>query len=618
MKRNTKIFIGVLVLVAVAGGVAYGVKVFRDKLTVSLPDYPPVGKSVWLPQKWQPKDRDWYHHANQGTLTFNIPYEWFVAFEQPVLSIGEAGLLKDPAYLDRYGFIPNSTEGERNEDDVLPVGFARGRPAFKSDGTPWLNPQTKRQLSGVGLTCAACHTGRFTYQKTTVLIDGGAALTDLGKFRQGLGISVLFTLHLPCRFDRFAKRVLGSGASDEAKAELRAELENTWAQFDVVRKLDQKVADQGIDEGYGRLDALNRIGNTVFALDTRRLENYVGTSAPVHYPHIWDTSWFDWVQYNASIEQPMVRNAGEALGVSARINLLTPKQEVFGSDVVINPKQGLFASDVEVKTLFEMEQMLAGKQPDAGGFYGLNSPKWPAEILPPIDDTLAAKGAVLYKAICQRCHLPPVTSKEFWDSDKWLPPNPAGERYLHVEPIPIKTIGTDAAQAEDMAKRKVSVPKNLGIKSDLFGFALGELVAKTVTVWYDSQVPPVPDAVRDQMNGYRKNGIQGPLAYKVRPLDGIWATPPYLHNGSVPNLYLLLSPVKERPTTFYLGRREYDPVNVGYRYDELAGGFEFDTTKRGNYNTGHEFNDDKTNSGVIGRGLTPDERRALVEYLKTL
>jgi hypothetical protein len=338
----------------------------------------------------------------------------------------------------------------------------------------------------------------------------------------------------------------------------------------------------------------------------------------VHYPHIWDSSWFDWVQYNASIEQPMVRNAGEALGVSARINLITPKQEMFGSDVVTNAEQGLFASDVEVENLFKMEQMLAGKKPDAEhGFYGLNSPKWPADILPAIDKALADKGAILYKDICQGCHLPPVTSKEFWDSDKWLPPNAAGERYLHVELKDIKKIGTDPAQAE-MKNRKVSVPENLHITSNEFGPALGELVEKTVTKWYDSQVPPVPDAVREQMNGYRKNRIQAPLAYKVRPLNGIWATPPYLHNGSVPNLYLLLSPVKERPTTFYLGHREYDPVNVGYLYDKLAGGFEFDTTKPGNHNTGHEFNDDRTNSGVIDRGLTPDERRALVEYLKTL
>ena len=55
----------------------------------------------------------------------------------------------------------------------------------------------------------------------------------------------------------------------------------------------------------------------------------------------------------------------------------------------------------------------------------------------------------------------------------------------------------------------------------------------------------------------------------------------------------LLSTVAERPKTFYLGHRDYDPVNVGYRHDELAGGFEFDTSIRGNHNTGHEFSNEK-------------------------
>jgi hypothetical protein len=603
MKRTTKILIGVLAVVA--AGAAYGVHVFRYKLTVSLPDYAPIEKVVWLEQNWSVKGRDWFHHANQGTLTFGIPYEWFVALEQPVLSIFSAGLLSDPTYLDRYGFIPNSTETENDKTNALPIGFARGKPIRREDGTAWLNPQTKQPMLGVGLTCAACHTGRFTHNNTTVLIDGGPALTDLGKLRQGLGISVLLTRWLPFRFERFADRVLGPGASSEAKAELRRDLDTTWAEFDIVRNLDQKVADQSVEEGYARLDAINRIGNTVFALDLKQFDNYVGTSAPVHFPRIWNAAWFDWVQYNGSIERPMVRNAGEALGVGTTINL-------FGE------QKGLFNSGIEVQTLFEMEQLLAGKQPDASnGFTGLKSPKWPEAILGKIDSDLAAKGAALYKTICQECHLPPVTSAEFWEAKRWLPPNSAGKRYFQVELIPISHIGTDPAQAAGMKNRKVSIPANLDIKSNEFGPALGALVEKAVKHWYDTQTPPIPEALRDEMNGHRENGIQAQLAYKVRPLNGVWATPPYLHNGSVPNLYALLSPVTERPTTFYLGHRDYDPVNVGYRYDELAGGFKFDTTIGGNHNTGHEFNNEKGN-GVVGRLLNPDERRALVEYLKSL
>ena len=143
------------------------------------------------------------------------------------------------------------------------------------------------------------------------------------------------------------------------------------------------------------------------------------------------------------------------------------------------------------------------------------------------------------------------------------------------------------------------------------------MVEKVVNKWYDDQSPPTPADTRQHMNGYRPNGIQAPLAYKVRPLDGIWATPPYLHNGSVPTLYDLLSPVSERPKTFYSGSREFDPVKVGLITDPAPGLTRFDTSKPGNLNIGHEFSN-TPGPGVIGRLIQPDERKAIVEYLKTL
>ena len=124
------------------------------------------------------------------------------------------------------------------------------------------------------------------------------------------------------------------------------------------------------------------------------------------------------------------------------------------------------------------------------------------------------------------------------------------------------------------------------------------------------------------MNNCINTGIAGNLKYKSRPLDGIWATPPYLHNGSVPNIEVLLSPLADRPKTFWLGHREYDPKRLGYRFDKLSGGFEFDTSKRGNHNTGHLFADapadGTTMPGRIGPKLSPDDRRALIEFLKTM
>jgi mono/diheme cytochrome c family protein len=596
----------VLVLVVIAAVAAtYAYRFYIRNIVVALPDYPPVQNTRWLEQNWKPEARGWFHHADQGTLTFHIPYEWFMAIEQPLLSLGAPGLLSDPAYLDRFGFIPSTSESGKHELPV--VGMAHGKYMVDATASPWKNPRTHADMTRIGLTCAACHTGRFTYQQTAVLIDGGPALTDLGKFRQALGLSLAFTRFVPFRFDRFADRILGPGASDGEKAELRAQLDKVLAQGKGLVDLDTMVAPQNVVEGFTRLDALNRIGNEVFAVDMKIPGNYAPTSAPVHFPRIWDASWFTWVQYNGSIKQPMVRNAGEALGVSAMVNL---------SDVLGR----LYNSGVEVKTLHEMEQMLAGKeQPQAKrAFTGLTSPKWPADILPPIDTKLAAEGAALYKQHCQSCHLAPIDSPDFWTSDRWWKPDAAGYRYLDVELVPIEHIGTDPAQAVDMLNRKVKVPPELGVTSDEFGPALGQVVEKTVTHWYDSQTPPAPKKLRDEMNGNRDNGIQAPLAYKARPLNGIWATPPYLHNGSVPTLYTLLSPVSERPKKFYLGHREYDPKEGGYEYRKpLPGGFELDTSIRGNSNAGHEFNDGK-GKGIIGPLLQPERRRALVEYLKTL
>jgi mono/diheme cytochrome c family protein len=95
-------------------------------------------------------------------------------------------------------------------------------------------------------------------------------------------------------------------------------------------------------------------------------------------------------------------------------------------------------------------------------------------------------------------------------------------------------------------------------------------------------------------------------AYKGRPLNGIWATAPYLHNGSVPNLDELLKPASKRVKKFRVGSREFDPDKVGFQMDQ--GDFQFDTTLPGNSNAGHEYDVE----------FTVQERKELVEYMKSL
>ena len=65
------------------------------------------------------------------------------------------------------------------------------------------------------------------------------------------------------------------------------------------------------------------------------------------------------------------------------------------------------------------------------------------------------------------------------------------------------------------------------------------------------------------------------------PLDGVWAngTPA---QRTVPSLYLLLSPQSDRPSTFYVGSKEFDPVNVGFSTAQMKGASKFDTSLPGN------------------------------------
>ena len=65
--------------------------------------------------------------------------------------------LCDPVYLDRFGFIPS---GAHSSGANLPIGFARGGPMHDGTGVAWKNPRTNADMTAVGLTCAACHTGR--------------------------------------------------------------------------------------------------------------------------------------------------------------------------------------------------------------------------------------------------------------------------------------------------------------------------------------------------------------------------------------------------------------------------------------------------------------------------
>ncbi len=108
-----------------------------------------------------------------------------------------------------------------------------------------------------------------------------------------------------------------------------------------------------------------------------------------------------------------------------------------------------------------------------------------------------------------------------------------------------------------------------------------------------------------------------PTGYVAPPLDGVWATAPYFHNGSVPTLWHVLHP-DERPSAWQRTRSGYDQAKVGLEIKTAAAPPAklpsaerrtwFDTSKPGKSAAGHDFPD----------ALDEAEKAAVLEYLKSL
>ncbi len=677
-----------------------------------------IREAYWLDQTWSHRDRFWFHHASQGTATLPVPYDWFVELQRGELPL-PTGLrrLADSDYLERFGFIPSPkvAKGEKfagasapdaakfgyhgqgpadvvnaagrdrvagypDNPDGLPVGFAR-LPAG-------LDPTTNAKYPDqIGLTCSACHTGHLEYRNVSLRFDGGPAMVNLDAFSKAIGLSIGFTLELPWRFNGFADRVAKRNPEWKDKDKLKAEMSKLVSTLLTVNAWEkQSNGTPDVEEGIGRLDALNRIGNQVFFNDllteddfkdpkrvpARVVSSYRAISAPVSFPPLWDTPSLLWVQYDASIFNELVRNAGESLGVTAKLNMT-------GAD----PGRH-FSSSIRLATMVEMEKMLRGTDPLAGkAFNGLTAPKWSdaAKIFGKgtgwdLDDAKVDRGRDLYRTFCVECHRGPVRDAKFdsrWpDVSFWASTSPdrtepnwlqIGDRnYFNVVQKPVADMGTDRQQSRVLIERQVALPPELNVHpvSDLnkrwncrvpddeglnasFGLALMAVVGRTIDQWFAEN--PTDPKTEQEMRGPRPNcpnprtftGMQkadaaapGPGRivphYRTRPLDGVWATAPYLHNGSVPTLRAMLTPQKDRPSKFCMGSRQFDPAAVGLKIDVppcATGLTEIDTSELGNSNAGHSFEGMQTDirklpPGVIGRALTDSERDDLVEYLKTL
>jgi hypothetical protein len=529
---------------------------------------------VYLDQAWSPEDRAAYYWTSQGSAL--LSYDIYLALDVA----DSTELFNSPSNSDRVGLLVEPPDPKHNPDG-LPIGVNK---AVVPLG----------QFKGVyaGLTCAACHTGQIQYQGKQSRIEGGAANRfDLVTWMQSLDAALAATRADPAKFQRMLERIRSRGPVDEA--ELRQRLEKDAADVHLLIT-NQIIAP--FPPGPGRLDAADSIWNLVAAIRPHILENTFPDLAPVKPPFLWNAPQSAWVQWRGTRDNPLPRNFGQALGVFARMDLTSA-----------TPAEGLFETTVDIPGIVAIERLLRRLAP----------PKWPEEILGPLDQAKVKQGSQLFAENCSGCH----TTYPY----RWGPPLKQGKRFIENALVPETVIGTES---QSFGPFFSTLPTTLTRQlAPLFGGR--EVIPGAELAGYLFQAP-IDHAVKVggftqdelvEMNGYQnlgKDRAPPPAvpSYKAGPRDGIWATAPFLHNGSVPNLYELLLPAAQRSKTFYVGR-EFDPVKVGVDTSGKSGRFLLDTSLLGNSNAGHSFEHGR-GPGIIGRELTDAERYAIIEYIKSI
>ncbi|MBT1510304.1 hypothetical protein KIP88_07290 [Bradyrhizobium sp. SRL28] len=536
---------------------------------------PTADSVILLDQAWSKEDREWYYSFSQGSAM--VSYDLFLNME----TADSRELFRNGLTGPAYGFVPGAVSPFN--PDGLPIGVTKTNVATAIKGWP--------AGDYAGVNCAACHEGHLKYKGKLIRIEGGISNTI--NF-QGMIIAIdkVLLAHLAdaAKFDRLAARI--GASTPDAKDKLRKRIESERV------RINEYATRTSITEhpwGPGRVDAFSMIADRMTAVLPGIPENWVMGIAPVKPPFLWNAPQGLWTQWAALIQNPINRNYGETGGVFLPIDLSSK-----------SPAEGLFQSNGAILELQRVESQLSRLAP----------PSWPEDVLGKIDRDKAKAGKALFVEHCASCH-------NVWPY-RWTEPNKYGKRFVLVGLVPQTYVGTDKAQMEAL--------RPLAITGELSKFLPGEFrdkpllpqllfnalaldVAREVAI----RKLNLTDAQLVELNGYRE--FPGPRppehVYKAAPRDGVWATPPFLHNGSVPNLYEMLIPAAERTKKFYLGG-DFDPVKVGFDATATSGTFLMDTTLLGNSNAGHSFQDGPRGNGVVGPLLRDEQRWALVEYLKSI
>ena len=247
----------------------------------------------------------------------------------------------------------------------------------------------------------------------------------------------------------------------------------------------------------------------------------------------WNTT--GWLQWGSNTNSVMERNIGQALGVGALFDAKT------------------FESTVRLENLHQLESLayrlrrrsgptrsrrLTARVPSAGAASSIELRRLPRDL-----------------------------------QDRWQDAN--------YQLFSLDEVGTDPMTAINYERQVMladgtilpfpAAALALVTKVKAKGYLERNLDDKTIALWEQRQIRPLPQWEptfrAPLLDSDKWDDTRGRKVYRAKTLVGIWATAPFLHNGSVPTIFDLLRPAAERPVTFPTGQREYDPIKLGIQTD---------------------------------------------------
>jgi hypothetical protein len=454
-------------------------------------------------------------------------------------------------YFASAGFAKDTLEPSR----VLPIGLG-----YTKMKPPAETPIGPVDLNVVQLTCTGCHGGRVVGPSGSIVHIIGAPSTTFTSFRANLAQMVTSTGYTATRFRLALLTKLPGWVYNDPAMLAQETLERSvfLAPGGAEEFLDTLKAK--VLAGGARFDATlgahtYDVANAPDPLGRKPgyLDALGAGMAKVVDPARYTQAQLDAILPPAPAEIDIMSVWRQADRPTAQWDgsIESPLHRNLGAEFGVIGDPALVNMENGIRTTRFTENLPATPYPFA------------------VDMTRAERGRLLYDRYCASCHAP--------GNDNMFGPD---------------DVGTD--------------PNRANVFTQTTATLLAQAIRLSCTDPVACRNPDGSEVTDDQI-------ALATGAYMSLPLDGIWARAPYLHNGSVPTLYALLT--GDRPTTFYRGNQTYDQAKVGFTWDKPAkwGGV-YDTRLSGLSNTGH---DTKRFNGIDWKSR-PADLSDLLEYLKTL